>query len=91
MKIGRRGFLGLLGAAVVGAHLPKIAPEPISINCSDVVIGQWAEYTNVSDLAFQSQIDPLLAQIPARMAFNLAISIEGLIAEQRFAYLREAA
>jgi hypothetical protein len=77
----------MLGAAIAGAHLPKIAPlaeAPVP------VIGQWwADYTNFSEMAVP--IDSLLGEIPKRLAYSAALTIDAMILEERWAYLKEAA
>ena len=66
MKTSRRGFLGLLAgvaATPVLAPLSKLLPPTKTyIAGKDAVInatiGSYADYTNISDLAFDSAIDP---------------------------------
>lgn len=46
MKIGRRGFLGLLGAALPALALRPLDPPVVeAINYQSLVIGQWADYS----------------------------------------------
>lgn len=58
MNVGRRGFLGMLGAAVAGA---AVAPK-LSMATAEpwVAVGSYAEYTHVSDIAFESSIQETL-------------------------------
>ncbi len=66
MKTSRRGFLGLLAgvaATPVLAPLSKLLPTTKTyIAGKDAVIkatiGSYADYTNISDLSFDSAIDP---------------------------------
>jgi hypothetical protein len=62
MRVSRRRFFGLLGAAAavaspVGralAKMPEVAPDPAA------VIGQWADYYHYSNINFMSPISPEL-------------------------------
>lgn len=66
MKTSRRGFLGLLAgiaATPVLAPLSKLLPPTKTyIAGKDAVInatiGSYADYINISDIAFDSAIDP---------------------------------
>lgn len=42
----RRGFFGMLAAAVAAVLAPKLAPVDHSIDFRSVSIGQWADYCN---------------------------------------------
>ena len=68
MRVSRRRFFGLLGAAAavaspVGralAKMPEVAPDPAAVIGQSAVIGQWADYYHLSDINFMSSISPEL-------------------------------
>lgn len=55
--------------------------SPITITCNfrDIVMGQWADYTNFSDLTFMTSISDDLMNYRRMMAYRLAQTIDTLI------------
>lgn len=55
--------------------------SPITITCNfrDIVMGQWADYTNFSDLTFLTSISDDLLNYRKMMAYRLAQTIDTLI------------
>lgn len=63
------------------------APEVISTNYRDIVVGQWANYNNISDLAFMTSISDDLVNNRKVMAYQLGLTIDDLVMAM-FDYLR---
>lgn len=66
MNTTRRGFLGLLTGLVatpVLQPLMKLLPTATStyIQGKEAVIGQYADYTNISDIIVDQAIDPAIS------------------------------
>lgn len=62
-------------------------PEKISVNFRDIVVGQWANYNNISDLAFMTSISNDLEENRRIMAYQLGLTIDDLVMAM-FDYLR---
>lgn len=62
-------------------------PEEISVNFKDIVVGQWANYNNISDLAFMTSISNDLEENRRIMAYQLGLTIDDLVMAM-FDYLR---
>lgn len=63
------------------------APESINVNFRDIVVGQWANYNNISDLAFMTSISNDLEENRKIMAYQLGITVDDLVMYM-FDYLR---
>jgi hypothetical protein len=63
------------------------SPEQINVNFRDIVVGQWANYNNISDLAFMTSISNDLEENRRIMAYQLGITIDDLVMYM-FDYLR---
>jgi hypothetical protein len=63
--------------------------DPITVDCNfrDIVMGQWADYLNFSDLTFMTSISDDLMNYRQMMAYRLAQTIDDLIMTN-FDYLR---
>jgi hypothetical protein len=62
-------------------------PEQISVNFRDIVVGQWANYNNISDLAFMTSISNDLEENRRIMAYQLGQTVDDLVMYM-FDYLR---
>jgi len=62
-------------------------PEQINVNFKDIVVGQWANYNNISDLAFMTSISNDLEENRRIMAYQLGLTIDDLVMYM-FDYLR---
>ncbi len=62
-------------------------PEQISTNYKDIVVGQYANYSNISDLAFMTSISDDLVNNRRVMAYQLGLTIDDLVMAM-FDYLR---
>ena len=62
-------------------------PEQINVNFKDIVVGQWANYNNISDLAFMTSISNDLEENRRVMAYQLGQTIDDLVMYM-FDYLR---
>ena len=62
-------------------------PEQINVNFRDIIVGQWANYNNISDLAFMTSISNDLEENRKIMAYQLGITIDDLVMYM-FDYLR---
>jgi hypothetical protein len=62
-------------------------PEQITINFRDIVVGQWANYNNISDLAFMTSITNDLEENRRIMAYQLGQTVDDLVMYM-FDYLR---
>ena len=63
------------------------SPEQISVNFRDIVVGQWANYNNISDLAFMTSISNDLEENRRIMAYQLGTTVDDLVMYM-FDYLR---
>jgi methionine-rich copper-binding protein CopC len=54
-------------------------PEQINVDFNDIVVGQWANYNNISDLAFMTSISDDLENNRQIMAYQLGLTIDDLI------------
>lgn len=63
------------------------SPETINVNFRDIVVGQWANYNNISDLAFMTSISNDLEENRKIMAYQLGLTIDDLVMYM-FDYLR---
>lgn len=63
------------------------SPEQISVNFRDIVVGQWANYNNISDLAFMTSISNDLEENRKVMAYQLGLTVDDLVMFM-FDYLR---
>jgi hypothetical protein len=63
------------------------SPEQINVNFRDIVVGQWANYNNISDLAFMTSISNDLEENRKIMAYQLGITVDDLVMYM-FDYLR---
>lgn len=54
-------------------------PEQINVDFNDIVVGQWANYNNISDLAFMTSISNDLEENRRVMAYQLGLTIDDLI------------
>lgn len=63
------------------------SPEQISVNFKDIVVGQWANYNNISDLAFMTSISNDLEENRKVMAYQLGLTVDDLVM-MMFDYLR---
>ena len=63
------------------------SPEQISVNFRDIVVGQWANYNNISDLAFMTSISNDLEENRRIMAYQLGQTVDDLVMYM-FDYLR---
>lgn len=54
-------------------------PEQINVDFNDIVVGQWANYNNISDLAFMTSISNDLEENRRIMAYQLGLTIDDLI------------
>lgn len=50
-----------------------------SVNTSSAIIGQYADYCNVSDIALETAIDPALENLEREVAYRLALSLSTLV------------
>jgi hypothetical protein len=55
------------------------SPEQINVNFRDIVVGQWANYNNISDLAFMTSITNDLEENRRIMAYQLGQTIDDLV------------
>lgn len=62
-------------------------PESITVNFRDIVVGQWANYNNISDLAFMTSISNDLEENRRIMAYQLGQTVDDLVMYM-FDYLR---
>lgn len=62
-------------------------PEQINVNFRDIVVGQWANYNNISDFAFMTSISNDLEENRRIMAYQLGTTIDDLVMYM-FDYLR---
>jgi hypothetical protein len=76
--MNRRGFLGLLTgltAATIAAPLAKLLPHEEYVDVKNIVVGQWADYCSVSDIAFEpcipAQVQALDTYYSQALAWNL--------------------
>lgn len=69
-----------IGPNLVQQSQGAIGP-PITITCNfrDIVMGQWADYTNFSDLTFMTSISDDLMNYRRMMAYRLAQTVDTLI------------
>jgi hypothetical protein len=84
-----RNFMNIpLGPDLVQQTQGTIGPpEQISTNFKDIVVGQWANYSNISDLAFMTSISDDLVNNRRVMAYQLGLTIDDLVMAM-FDYLR---
>ena len=54
-------------------------PEQITVNFRDIVVGQWANYNNISDLAFMTSISNDLEENRRIMAYQLGQTVDDLV------------
>ena len=54
------------------------SPESIAVNFRDIIMGQWANFNNISDLAFMTSISNDLEENRRIMAYQLALTIDDL-------------
>jgi hypothetical protein len=62
-------------------------PEQISVNFKDITVGQWANYTNLSDFAYMTSISNDLVEYQKILAYQLGYTIDDLVM-MVFDYLR---
>ena len=62
-------------------------PEQINYNFRDILVGQWANYNNLSDFVFMTSISNDLEENRRIMAYQFAITIDDLVMYM-FDYLR---
>ena len=55
------------------------SPEQITVNFRDIVVGQWANYNNISDLAFMTSISNDLEENRRIMAYQLGQTVDDLV------------
>lgn len=55
------------------------SPEQINVNFKDIVVGQWANYNNISDLAFMTSISNDLEENRRVMAYQLGLTVDDLV------------
>lgn len=55
------------------------SPEQITVNFRDIVVGQWANYNNISDLAFMTSISNDLEENRRIMAYQLSQTVDDLV------------
>ena len=84
-----RNFMSIpLGADITQQLEGTInSPEQINVNFRDIIVGQWANYNNISDLAFMTSISNDLEENRKIMAYQLGITIDDLVMYM-FDYLR---
>jgi len=84
-----RNFMSIpLGADTMQATEGTIgSPEQISVNFRDIVVGQWANYNNISDLAMLTSISNDMEENRRIMAYQLGQTIDDLVM-YFFDYLR---
>lgn len=63
------------------------SPESIAVNFRDIIVGQLANYNNISDLAFMTSISNDLEENRRIMAYQLGLSVDDLVMYM-FDYLR---
>jgi hypothetical protein len=63
------------------------SPEQIAVNFRDIIVGQWANYNNISDLAFMTSISNDLEENRRIMAYQLGVTVDDLVMYM-FDYLR---
>lgn len=63
------------------------SPEQINVNFKDIVVGQWANYNNMSDFAYMTSISNDLEENRKIMAYQLGFTIDDLVMAM-FDYLR---
>lgn len=51
----------------------------VSINYQDILLGQWADFLNISDKAFVTSISDDLMNYEREMAYRLSLSIDDLV------------
>ncbi len=87
--MNRRGFIRLLGIGAASAVVPKYFLPPIGGWRSDTIvnpyddpnfignrvftIGSYADYFSFSDLALQTSINPLLANLAMETSYRAAL------------------
>ena len=54
-------------------------PEMINVNFRDIVVGQWANYNNISDLAFMTSISNDVEENRRIMAYQLGQTVDDLV------------
>jgi hypothetical protein len=62
-------------------------PEQINYNFRDILVGQWANYNNLSDFVFMTSISNDLEENRRIMAYQLGVTIDDLVMYM-FDYLR---
>lgn len=84
-----RNFMSIpLGADLVQQTEGTIgSPVQIGVNFRDIVVGQWANYNNISDLAFMTSISDDMEENRRIMAYQLGQTIDDLVMFM-FDYLR---
>ncbi len=55
------------------------SPEQITVNFRDIVVGQWGNYNNISDLAFMTSISNDLEENRRIMAYQLGQTVDDLV------------
>lgn len=55
------------------------SPETINVNFRDIIVGQWANYTNISDLAFMTSISNDLEEDRRIMAYQFGLTVDDLV------------
>lgn len=75
-----RNFMSIpLGADIVQQTEGTIgSPEAINVNFRDIVVGQWANYSNISDFAFMTSISNDLEENRKIMAYQLGQTVDDL-------------
>lgn len=71
-----QAFAGNTSQSAEGTVQSGITP---SVNTSSAVIGQYADYVNVSDIALETAIDPALENLEREVAFRLALTVNALV------------
>ena len=84
-----RNFMAIpLGADLTQQTEGTIGPpEQISVNFQDIVVSQYANYNNISDLAFMTSISDDMVENRRIMAYQLGLTVDDLVMNL-FDYLR---
>lgn len=62
-------------------------PIVVTTNFEDIIVGQWCDYTNVSDKAFITSITDDMTALRRNLAYRLAFTVDDLVMTN-FDYLR---
>lgn len=59
--------------------LPESEGQPIKLYSYNVTIGEYADYTNFTDIAVKAVVDETVTQVAADMAIKMGMSLNALV------------